>query len=166
MGPESPQSAAPDGLSVSTGPDGTTRDRGPRRTIGSGLRAVGAFLAGTFVWLALFLGFLLAYSPSAAYGLPQALAAAVAWCLSTLAGALVSALLADVRQGDEGSLYGLAFGFIVAGGGLVYTVLGFRPAGSDAWPTDLLIWVVAVGLAMVSGLSGGWIGARMLSRRR
>lgn len=128
-------------------------------------RILAAYVAGALVWLGLLVGFLLAYSTAWGYGTTLAVLALIAWCLSTLVGAAVVALAAGARRGAQGALLGLALGFIVAGGGLVYSVTGHRPANSDAWPTDLLIWGIALVSASVSGLAGGWIAGRARARR-
>lgn len=129
------------------------------------VRILAGFVAGALVWLGLLVCFLLAYSTSWEYGTADAVPLAIAWCLSTLVGAAVLVLAAGAHRGAQGALLGLALGFIVAGGGLVYSVTGHRPTNSDAWPTDLLVWGIALVLASVSGLAGGWIAGRARARR-
>ena len=85
--------------------------------------------------------------------------------MSTLVGSAVFAVAAGARTAVVGGRLGLALGFIVAGGGLLYSVTGHRPANSDAWPTDLLIWAIALTLAMASGRIGGWAAGAALARR-
>jgi hypothetical protein len=129
------------------------------------LRIAVGFACGMVVWTALFTLFVAVYPASWGYGLLQAVLVVAAWCLSSAAGALVCVLVAQERGGAVGALRGATLGFVLAGGGLLYSVTGHRPAGSDAWPTDLLVWMIALVLAVVSGLAGGWIMGAALSRR-
>jgi hypothetical protein len=129
------------------------------------LRTLAGFVCGTVVWMALFTIFVAFYPSAWGYGMLQAVLTAVAWCVSCGFGAAAWVLVARERSGVRGARWGLVLGFVVAGGGLLYSVTGHRPAGSDAWPTDLLLWAVAVGLAMTSGAIGGWITGAALSRR-
>jgi dolichyl-phosphate-mannose--protein O-mannosyl transferase len=129
------------------------------------LRTVAGFVSGTVVWMALFTLFVAFYPAAWGYGVFQAVLAALAWCMSTALGAAVYALVAQERTSRQGARSGVILGFVVAGGGLLYSVTGHRPANSDAWPTDLLLWGIALGMAMASGLVGGWIASAALSRK-
>ena len=129
------------------------------------LRTVAGFVSGTVVWMALFTLFVAFYPAAWGYGVFQAVLAALAWCLSTGLGAAVYALVARERTSLRGARSGVILGFVVAGGGLLYSVTGHRPAGSDAWPTDLLLWGIALVMAMASGSVGGWIAGAALSRK-